>query len=330
MEILKVEDVRKSFRGDISLRRREVLRGVSLHADPGEILGFLGPNGAGKTTAIKIILGLMRPDSGSVSIFGGRPGDKAVMRRIGYLPENPYFYPHLTLREFLAFCARMSGVEENRMNRNVDEAVEAAGLAPHAGRRLKGFSKGMTQRAGLAQAIIHDPDLLVLDEPFSGLDPVGRKTVRETILELRRRGRTIFFSSHILPDMEALCDRMCIIREGVVARSVGLDEVFRMGEGRVEVTARGCSAEDLRPLAEYLDKAEFNGDEVFLLVRGQELVRTVIQHVYNSGGEILSVSNRHPSLEDVFMAEIAGRPGAAGERPNVLTAGGSPVKGGGS
>lgn len=323
MEILRIEDVRKSFRGDMSLRSREVLHGVSFHADPGEMLGFLGPNGAGKTTTIKIILGLIRPDSGSVRIFGGEPGDRAVMRRIGYLPENPYFYPHLTLREFLEFCAGMSGVARGRIDGKVAAAMEIAGLVENAGRRLKGFSKGMTQRAGLAQAIIHDPDLLILDEPFSGLDPVGRKAVREVLLELRRRGRTIFFSSHILPDMEALCDRMCIIRDGVVTRSVGLDEVFRMGEGKVEVTARGCSGEDLRPLAEYLEKAEFNGGEAFLIVKNQDLVRTVVQHLYNSGAEVLGIANRHPSLEDVFMEEIGGAESAAGGGSGVGIAGGA-------
>jgi len=304
MEILKVEEVRKSFRGDLSLRRHEVLHGVSLYAAAGEILGFLGPNGAGKTTTIKIILGLLRPDSGSVTIFGSRAGGREAARRVGYLPETPYFHPHLTLREFLEFCGGLSGLSGDSLRGRVAETISLVGLEHHGTRPLKGFSKGMLQRAGLAQAILHDPDLLILDEPFSGLDPIGRKTVRDILVDLRHRGKTIFFSSHILPDMEALCDRTTIIKDGVVTRSVTLDEVFRLGEGRVEVTARGCAPQTTHDLTDYVESAQCSGEETFLLVRRQEYVRTIIQYLYRSGAEVLRVANHHPSLEDVFLSEL--------------------------
>jgi len=306
MEVLLVDGVKKSFRGDMSFSSLEVLHGVSFSADAGEILGFLGPNGAGKTTTIKIILGLLRADSGSALIFGNPVGDRSVLKRIGYLPENPYIYPHLTLSEFLRFCADLSGVPAKMAASRVREASSLLGLEEHMNRRTKGFSKGMLQRAGLAQAILHDPDLLILDEPFSGLDPIGRKTVKDILLDLKGRGKTIFFSSHILPDMEALCDRACIIKDGTVTRTVGLAEVFRIGVGMVEITARGCPLSELDPVSGYIDSVAVNGEEIFLVVRKQELVRTVVQHLYNRGGEVLKVSNHHPSLEDVFMGEISG------------------------
>ena len=159
----------------------------------------------------------------------------------------------------------------------------------------------MLQRTGLAQAILHDPDLLILDEPFSGLDPIGRKTVRDIILELRKKGKTIFFSSHILPDMEALCDRTVIINNGVITKSIGLDEIFRIGENRIEITARGCKSETVDDLRDYLERVENTDGETFLFVKKQEYIRTVIQHIYNAGGEILKVVNEHPSLEEMFM-----------------------------
>ena len=306
MEVLHVDGVKKSFRGDMSFSSREVLHGVSFSAGAGEILGFLGPNGAGKTTTIKVILGLLRPDSGSVQIFGRSLGDRRVLKRVGYLPENPYIYPHLTLSEFLRFCADLSEVPAKEAAASVSEVISLVGLGEHSRRRTKGFSKGMLQRAGLAQAILHDPDLLILDEPFSGLDPIGRKTVKDILLDLKGRGKTIFFSSHILPDMEALCDRACIIKDGTIIRTVGLADVFRIGEGMVEITARGCPVSELDPVSGYLDSVAVNGEEIFLVVRKQELVRTVVQHLYNRGAEVLKVTNHHPSLEDVFIGEISG------------------------
>lgn len=308
MTILKVDGVRKSFRGDMSLRRREVLRDVSFEAAPGEILGFLGPNGAGKTTTIKILLGLIRPDEGAVTILDRPAGSREAMGRVGYLPESPYFHPHLTLHEFLVFCGELSGMSGRPLRRRIGEIVDVVGLAGHEGKRLRSFSKGMTQRAGLAQAILHDPDLVVLDEPFSGLDPLGRVVVRDLMLDLRRRGRTIFFSSHIMPDMEALCDRTLIIRDGRVARTIGLDELARLGEGRMEVAARDVPSGRLEAIANYLVSSEKRGDEMILVVRSLEFVRTVVMHLYNGGAEVLRVANRHRTLEEVFLDEIG--PGA--------------------
>jgi len=306
MNTLQVEEVRKSFRNDISLARREVLHGVTFYAGSGEILGFLGPNGAGKTTTIKILLGLAKPDSGLVRVFERPAGDRSVMARIGYLPENPYFYPHLTLKEFLLFCGRMSGVDTRSLARVSEATAERVGLAASLDLRLKGFSKGMLQRAGLAQAILHDPDLLILDEPFSGLDPLGRAMVRDILIELKGSGKTIFFSSHILPDMEALCDRTCIIREGVIVRSVGLDELLRLEKGRVEVTARRCGGEALETIEDYIESTVERGEDLELLVKSREFVRAVVQGLYNHGAEIVSIEQQHATLEEIFIDEITG------------------------
>ena len=314
MTILRANDVRKSFRGDMSLRKREVLHGVSFEAGPGEILGFLGPNGAGKTTTIKILLGLIRPDAGSVTIFDRPAGQGGAMGRVGYLPESPYFHPHLTLGEFLFFCGRLSGLGGRRLRRRIGEVVETVGLAGHEGKRLRSFSKGMTQRAGLAQAVLHDPDLVILDEPFSGLDPLGRVMVRDILVDLRRRGRTIFFSSHILPDMEALCDRTLIIRDGRVARTIGLGELDRLGEGQVEIVARGAAPERIEAVADYLVSSKTRGGEILIVVRSGAFVRTVVTHLYNGGAEVLRIANRHRSLEEVFLDEIGAAGGREGER----------------
>jgi ABC-2 type transport system ATP-binding protein len=308
MEVLKVEKITKSFRADMSLVSRKVLHGVSFHAETGEILGFLGPNGAGKTTTIKIILGLVKPDSGKVRIFGEAAGDKSAMRRVGYLPENPYLYPHLRLSEFLEFCAGLSDIPKRRIPGRTREIISMVGLNDHSGRRLKTFSKGMLQRAGLAQAILHDPDLLILDEPFSGLDPLGRKKVRDILMDLRRNGKTIFFSSHILPDMESLCDRTTIIRDGVVTKSVGLGEILRIGKGDIEIKARGCTGDTLEPLKPLIDSADISGPEAFIVVKKQDFVRTVVQHLYNSGAEVTGMAARQPSLEEAFIVEVTGRP----------------------
>lgn len=314
VDVLKVDDLRKSFRSNLSMRSREVLHGATFRAREGEILGFLGPNGAGKTTTIKIILGLIRPDSGSVTVFDHPIEDRTVMSRIGYLPENPYFYPHLSLHEFLTFCGQMSGMGGERLRIRIEDVIELVGLSAHGDVRLKSFSKGMLQRAGLAQAVLHDPDLLILDEPFSGLDPLGRKMVRDLLFELKRRKRTIFFSSHILPDMEALCNRTCIIREGVIVRCVGLDELIRIGEGRVEVTVRGCSPDYIEAVTDFIVAKSVTGEETFLLVKEQRYVRTVIQHLYNSGAEVLRVVNQHPSLEGIFLDEVSRGAGTREDR----------------
>lgn len=203
-----IDGVSRAF-GDV-----KAVDGLSLSLAPGEIVGFLGTNGAGKTTTIKMITGLLRPDAGEVSVFGGDPSDPAVRARIGYMPEVATYYPYLNARELLAFYGGICGLDAKSVRERTDSLLESVGLADAAKRPLRTYSKGMLQRAGIAQALLNDPDLLVLDEPFTGLDPLARIHFRELLRSLREKGKAVFFSSHELGETELLCDRVAIMKKG--------------------------------------------------------------------------------------------------------------------
>ena len=203
-----IDGVSRAF-GDV-----KAVDGLSLALAPGEIVGFLGTNGAGKTTTIKMITGLLRPDAGKVSVFGGDPSDPAVRARIGYMPEVATYYPYLNARELLAFYGGICGLDAKSVRERTDSLLESVGLADAAKRPLRTYSKGMLQRAGIAQALLSDPDLLVLDEPFTGLDPLARIHFRELLRSLREKGKAVFFSSHELGETELLCDRVAIMKKG--------------------------------------------------------------------------------------------------------------------
>ena len=203
-----IDGVSRAF-GDV-----KAVDGLSLALAPGEIVGFLGTNGAGKTTTIKMITGLLRPDAGEVSVFGGDPSDPAVRARIGYMPEVATYYPYLNARELLAFYGGICGLDAKAVRERTDSLLESVGLADAAKRPLRTYSKGMLQRAGIAQALLNDPDLLVLDEPFTGLDPLARIHFRELLRSLREKGKAVFFSSHELGETELLCDRVAIMKKG--------------------------------------------------------------------------------------------------------------------
>ena len=208
MNSLTIDHVSRDF-GD-----KHAVRDLNLTLAEGEVLGFIGTNGAGKTTTIKMLLGLLRPTEGTVSVFGGDPRDAAVRRRVGYMPEIAYYYPYLTARELLSFYGGICAMDKAVIRRRSDELLEAVGLTEAARKPLKTYSKGMLQRAGIAQALLPDPDLLVLDEPFTGLDPLARIHFRELLQSLRKAGKSIFFSSHELGETELLCDRVAILKEG--------------------------------------------------------------------------------------------------------------------
>ena len=203
-----IDGISRAF-GDV-----KAVDGLSLALAPGEIVGFLGTNGAGKTTTIKMITGLLRPDAGEVSVFGGDPSDPAVRARIGYMPEVATYYPYLNARELLAFYGGICGLDAKSVRERTDSLLESVGLADAAKRPLRTYSKGMLQRAGIAQALLNDPDLLVLDEPFTGLDPLARIHFRELLRSLREKGKAVFFSSHELGETELLCDRVAIMKKG--------------------------------------------------------------------------------------------------------------------
>ena len=213
--VLKVEELRKSFRLGFVHKRVEAVRSVSFSVKSGEIFGLLGPNGAGKTTSIKVIMGLIRPTSGFVQIFDRDVQHPIAREKVGYLPENPYFHKYLNPRELLGFHGELAGLSRAEIDARRDSLIEKVGLQEAAKRPLRKFSKGMLQRIGLAQALLAKPKLLILDEPMSGLDPIGRRFVTDLMLELNKEGTTIVFSSHILSDVERLCNRVVILNRGV-------------------------------------------------------------------------------------------------------------------
>ena len=220
-------------------KKKQVLHDLSLVVERGEVFGFLGPNGAGKSTTIKLLLNFIRPDSGRITVLGRRVGAEEFRDRIGYLPEFPFFYDHLTARETLLLSGRLSGVAEPTLGERIPLLLERMNLAEAANQRVKGFSKGMKQRLGVANALVHDPEVLIFDEPMSGMDPLGRHLIKTIMMELRGQGKTIFFSSHILSDIEALCDRIGVIHKGHLLYAGGLQDFLR---GTHDLEARFVAA----------------------------------------------------------------------------------------
>ncbi len=231
---IELKNICRSFKSHFWQRKKEVLKDVSLEITKGEIFGFLGPNGAGKTTTIKIITGLIRPDSGSVKIFGHSANTLEVKKRIGFLPESPYFYQHLTGYEFLKISARLSN--QKNCKSSILGLLEKVGLKHAVRLQLRKYSRGMLQRIGIAQTLVAEPELLILDEPLTGLDPIGRKEIKDIILEQKAKGNTVFFSSHILPDAEAVCDRIGIIIDGQIKKVGELNKLLKKGLKTDEIT----------------------------------------------------------------------------------------------
>ena len=224
---IEISRVSKSFGS--AKKRNQALQDLTLSIAQGEVFGFLGPNGAGKSTTIKLLLRFLKPDSGSLRILGHTVGQEEFRHRIGYLSEFPVFYDHLTAKETLLLSGRLSGITRKMIDQRIPMLLERMNLTQAADRRVGGFSKGMKQRLGMANALVHDPDVLIFDEPMSGLDPVGRHQIKSLITELKQQGKTIFFSSHILSDIEALCDRIGVIHKGVLLYSGGLGDFLSVG-----------------------------------------------------------------------------------------------------
>jgi ABC-2 type transport system ATP-binding protein len=232
------EGVSKAFKGDLGGSRVQALRDLSFSVPSGEVFGLLGPNGAGKSTTIKILINLIRPDSGSASILGVDVNNKDARNKVGFLPENPYFYDYLSARELLWFGGKCAGLNKKCIIHSSAEILERVDLAGAADRQLRTYSKGMIQRAGLALALIHDPEIVILDEPMSGLDPLGRKMVGDLIIDLKNKGKTVLFSSHILSDVERFCDRVAIISGGYLRKVGPLDELLSNGDSLEDIFLR--------------------------------------------------------------------------------------------
>jgi ABC-2 type transport system ATP-binding protein len=299
--VLRVTGLAKRFHKPFTRRIVTAVRGVSFEVIAGEIFGFLGPNGAGKTTTIKMLMGLITPTGGTMEILGRRAPTPEIMSRVGFLPENPYVYPYLSPREFVTLCGRLCGLRGRDLRDRSVRIIERVGMGAAIDRAARTLSKGMLQRVALAAALVHEPELLVLDEPMSGLDPVGRKEVRDLILEEKRRGRTVFFSSHILADVEMLCDRVCILRQGEIVVAGALHDLLSAGNRYSEVTVGGASRALRDALATIASATREVGDLLVMDVKGDEAVRDVVQRALADGARLESVTPKRETLEDLFV-----------------------------
>ncbi len=310
---IEIRGLCKSFRTGIRRKKTDALRGLDLEVAPGEIFGFLGPNGAGKTTAIKILVDLIRADAGESRIFGRSSRERAAREKLAYLPELPNFYDYLNPQELLMHLGQLSGLGGRTLRKRVPELLERVGLQADEKRSLRKFSKGMLQRAGIAQAMLADPDLYILDEPMGGLDPLGRRWMKDLIAELGRRGKTVFFSSHVLAEAEAVCDRVAFIHHGRLIAQGALAELLAEGEQRWEIVVQGEAVRQDTALCVLGEKVSPSGpDTVFSLGAGQDhqlLLRALIE----KGHRVISVTRVHASLEDLFV-RLVSSPSPAGGR----------------
>ena len=303
-DIVTVEKVIKDFRPGFGLRKKRVLHGISLGVREGEIFGFVGPNGAGKTTTLKILLGLISASAGRATILGHDVQESGFRRQIGFLPENPYFHEFLTGREFLRFYARLASVPRGRREERIQELLGWVGLSHAGNARLRTYSKGMLQRLGIAQALVHDPKVVFLDEPMSGLDPIGRKDIRDLILRLREDGKTVFMNTHILHDVEMLCDRVAIIVAGKIQWEGRMEEFSHDREPRSDVVLARLSPETATLLENRFGALlRGHGERVELTV-AQKHVEGVLGAALGSGAEVVSVTPRRASLEAIFLSTV--------------------------
>jgi len=304
--VVSVTRLSKVYRTGLRMKRVQALNDISLEVERGEIFGFLGPNGAGKTTLIKILMGLTEPTSGTALVFGRPPRDAAAKARLGFLPESPYFYDHLTAREFLELAARLSAVPKSEAAGRVTGMLRLLRMERAADVQMRGFSRGMLQRMGIAQALIADPELAVLDEPMGGLDPIGRKEFRDIIVDLRERGKTVFFSTHILSDVEMICDRVGIVIEGRMVEVGRLSEILTGDVESIEVTVKGVTGKTQKILERVSQHSLKSGDELLLTVKNADEVDKIMAIGREVGGiRVVSIVPHRRTLEDFFMEHVA-------------------------
>jgi ABC-2 type transport system ATP-binding protein len=305
--VLAVENLTKEYLTPFRRRRVRAVEGVSFAVERGEIFGFVGPNGAGKTTTIRTLMGLIRATSGRCTIFGEPVPAPAARARLGFLPESPYFYDYLTVRELLDLTGRLFGLDAAARRRRGTELIERVGLTDAADRPLKKYSKGMLQRAGLAQALVNDPELVVLDEPMSGLDPIGRKEVRDLIVELHAAGKTVFFSTHILPDVEAICDRVAIIVGGRLTEVGPVADLLDTSLAGTDLVVRPrAPLEGVLPEgAKVRHAGGAEKDEVTIALAPEVDVTDVLRRLADVA-RVISVTPRRQTLEDLFVKKARG------------------------
>lgn len=289
----------------LTLKNRKVpaLNSLNLEIEEGETFGLLGPNGAGKTTTLKILMGLIFASSGEAFIMNKPLGDKNVKAQIGFLPENPYFYDYLKGWEFLDYYGQLYGIGRSLRRKKIPELLELVGLSNAANLPLKGYSKGMLQRIGVAQALINDPKIVFLDEPQSGLDPFGRKEIRDIIMALKEQKKTVFFSSHILADAEMICDRVAILSGGKMINIGGLSELLSAKINEYEILAQNISKEKLDAYQKSAKKVISQKDAVLIVVDKQELAEQIVKDLLNGAGKLISLTPRKETLEQFFIRQ---------------------------
>jgi ABC-2 type transport system ATP-binding protein len=303
--VLKTEALSKTFRVGFWGRPVAAVERLDLEVRRGEIFGFLGPNGAGKTTTLKMLMGLIYPTSGKAWMFGREIGEVRVKHDIGFLPEAPYFYDYLTAEEFLRFYGQLFGLPSRTLASRIDSLLQTVGLSEARQLQLRKFSKGMLQRIGIAQALINDPHLVILDEPMSGLDPVGRKEIRDLILHLKMQGKTIFFSSHILHDAELLCDRVGILLKGRLVALGRVNELIGADSTRtIEAVIEGLDHEAADILRKIAATVIPQGERLLVVLEGQGQVDELLNLIRTRKASLISLTPQKSSLEDLFMREV--------------------------
>ena len=300
-DAIRIQDLRKDFRLGFIPKTHKILKGITFAVREGEIFGYLGPNGAGKTTTIKCLLGLIRPDAGTIEILGRSHLSPRSREPLGFLPENPYFYDYLTAREFLSFTADLFGIGRPEKRERIAKLLALVGLERAADLPLRKFSRGMLQRAGLAQALINEPKLVILDEPLGGMDPIGRKEIRDIIVRFKDQGRTVFFTSHILQDIEMICDRVAIIVGGRIVKEGALRDLVSERVLFTEAIVAGLAPAAFAGVGESVSA---QGDRVLLRIFDESKVDEVLDLVRAHRGRLLSLSPRTETLEDIFVETV--------------------------
>ncbi len=303
MNTIEICNVSKTYRSHIGVKSRPVLDDLTLQVRENEIYGFLGKNGAGKTSTIKILCGLTRPSSGTAQILGENVRKRTARTHIGYLPENPYFYEYLTPKETIAFYGKLEGMTKKERMLRWDELSDVLDLRSIANQRVRGFSKGMRQRLGFAVTLVSDPQVLILDEPMSGLDPMGRHMIREIILRMKERKKTIFFSSHILADVEQICDRIGMLIDGRLQAQGNINELLARKVNRVELIARAIPnslVEEIRAMAETSRESE---DGLHFQLPDLDAANRAARRIQQEDGTLVEITPMKETLEDYFVRE---------------------------
>lgn len=319
MVVVETIELTKDYRlGFLRNRVKRALDRLNLSVGGGEVFGLLGPNGAGKTTALKLLFRLVFPTSGTARILGKELKDISVRFRVGYLPENPSFYDHLTAEEFLTYVGSLFGLSAAERRRRIGDLIDQLGLSASRNVPLRRFSKGMIQRVGIAQALINDPDLVFLDEPMSGLDPLGRREVREVILRLKERRKTVFLTTHILADAETLCDQVAVLHHGQLQGCGELNTILSLGISTTELVIEGPSAKVMAELMPYTSSVVRTGERVRVEISVESKVEKTLEVILHNRAKLISVNPVKRSLEDYFVEKVGASAKSSGEVAGVI------------